>query len=137
MFELNENFLEEVGLEDMPQEQQEAFLRYAKEQFAARVGERLSQDLDEAKQEEFDKIIDADAETRAAYLEKIEDYASDPLYMKLRNTEQIADQVDLEKNFIIAKWLEKNCPDYADGIREVYEALKKEIRAQKEQILKA
>ena len=48
MFQLDDKFLQDVGLGGLPEEQKQAFLAYFREQLELRVGTRLSEGLTDA-----------------------------------------------------------------------------------------
>ena len=48
MFQLNEEFLKELGLDQLPEEQRKPFLQHIYSELELRVGERLSQGMSEA-----------------------------------------------------------------------------------------
>ena len=56
--EFNEEFLTEMGLSAMPEEQKRDFLDYVQEQVEIRIGERIARGLPEGKLAEFDAILD-------------------------------------------------------------------------------
>ena len=56
--ELNEEFLQEMGLSAMPEDQKKAFLDYVQEELEVRVGQKISKGLTEVQLNEFDKITD-------------------------------------------------------------------------------
>ena len=56
--EFNEEFLAEVGLSAMPEDQKKDFLEYVQEQLEIRIGERISKGMTEAQLDEFDAITD-------------------------------------------------------------------------------
>lgn len=66
--QFDDNFLQEMGLASMPEDQKQAFLRYVEEELEVRIGERISKGLTEAQLNEFDLITDPAAAT--AWLEK-------------------------------------------------------------------
>ena len=66
--ELDEKFLQEMGLSAMPEQEKQAFLDYVQEELEVRIGERISRGLTEVQLNEFDMITDP-AEA-AAWLEK-------------------------------------------------------------------
>ena len=66
--EFDDNFLQEMGLQAMPEEQKQDFLNYIQEELEVRIGERISKGLTEVQLNEFDMITD---QTEAAkWLEK-------------------------------------------------------------------
>ncbi len=56
--QFDENFLQEMGLSAMPEEQKQKFLDYVQEELEVRIGERISKGLTEVQLNEFDKITD-------------------------------------------------------------------------------
>lgn len=56
--QFDDNFLQEMGLSAMPEDQKKAFLDYVQEQLEIRIGERISKGLTEAQLNEFDTIND-------------------------------------------------------------------------------
>lgn len=56
--QFDENFLQEMGLSAMPEEQKNRFLRYVQEELEIRIGERISKGLTEVQLNEFDMITD-------------------------------------------------------------------------------
>ena len=58
MFQLNEEFLKELGLDQLPEDQQKSLLQHIYSELELRVGERLSQGMSNAQLEEFAGIID-------------------------------------------------------------------------------
>ena len=66
--EFNEQFLQEMGLSSMPEEQKKKFLTYIQEELEIRIGERIAKGLTETQLNEFDMITDQNEATK--WLEK-------------------------------------------------------------------
>ena len=66
--EFNEEFLQEMGLSAMPEEQKQRFLAYIQEELEIRIGQRISKGLTETQLNEFDMITDP--KEAAKWLEK-------------------------------------------------------------------
>ena len=66
--EFNEQFLQEMGLSAMPEEQKKKFLAYIQEELEIRIGQRISKGLTETQLNEFDMITDQAEATK--WLEK-------------------------------------------------------------------
>ena len=58
MFQLDDKFLQEIGLGGLPDDQKQAFLAYFREQLELRVGTKLSEGLSDAQLDEFESFID-------------------------------------------------------------------------------
>ena len=56
--DFNEEFLAEMGLAAMPEEQKQDFLAYVQEELEVRIGEKISKGLTEVQLNEFDMITD-------------------------------------------------------------------------------
>ena len=56
--QFDEQFLQEMGLSAMPEEQKKQFLDYVQEELEVRIGERISKGLTEAQLAEFDALTD-------------------------------------------------------------------------------
>lgn len=70
MFQLDDTFLQSVGLGDMPDEQKAPFLEHLLEELEMRVGTRLSEGMDDDKLAEFEKLIEGrDEQGALAWLE--------------------------------------------------------------------
>lgn len=136
MFQFDESFLEQVGLSNMPQEQKDTFLQYAQDQLEVRIGEKMSEGLSEEQLDEFEKIIDNDQETVQKWLAQLGDYQNDETFIKLKEDADMDgnDQM-LLADYVTAKWLDQNCPQYQQIIRDAMGELQEEISQQKDAIL--
>ena len=56
--EFDDNFLREMGLSEMPDDQKQRFLDYVQEELEVRIGERISEGLSEVQLNQFDLITD-------------------------------------------------------------------------------
>lgn len=65
MFNLDDDFLQSLGLGALPEEQKKAFLQYLYEELELRVGTRLSEGMSDEQLSEFEKLIDANDEQSA------------------------------------------------------------------------
>ena len=136
MYKFDNRFLDSVGLTDLPDSQKEAFLQYAQDQLETRIGECMSEGLSEDQLDEFERIVDNDADTIEGLLGTYGDYHMDETYQTLmRNTGAEDDDANLVADFVTAKWLNQNCPNYQEIIRTTLEELQAEIRDQKDAIL--
>lgn len=59
MIRVDENFMMEVGLGDMPEAEAQAFIDHAEEELEVRVGQKLSENLSDTELIEFTQIEDA------------------------------------------------------------------------------
>lgn len=66
--QIDEDFLNEVGLAEMPEDEKQAFMEHAEEELEVRVGQEIGELLTEEQLNEFDGI--EDDEKAAVWLEK-------------------------------------------------------------------
>lgn len=137
MFQLNEEFLKELGLDRLPEEQRKPFLQHIYSELELRVGERLSQGMSEAQLDEFANIIDKTPGVVEGFLAKYApNYQQEPMFQRLLQASgAAADDTRLRDEFAATKWLEVNRPDYRDVVAAVMNELKKEIIANRDAIL--
>ncbi len=137
MFQLDDKFLADIGLNDMPDDQKQAFLQHIYEELELRVGTRLSEGLSDQQLEEFEKIIDKDQAVIDNWLAvHVQDYTGDEIFKRMQQALRL-DPADpnLKSEYVATKWLEVNRPDYRDVVKSVLEELKAEIMSNKDAIL--
>ena len=137
MFQLDDKFLQDVGLGDLPEDQKKLFLDHFREQLELRVGTRLSEGLSDAQLEEFESFIDRKDDRVNAWLAaNVPNYEEDTIYQQLKAgaPEQIPQNVVLAE-YASLKWLGLNRPDYKDVVTATMNELKSEIIANGDAIL--
>lgn len=137
MFQLDDKFLADIGLADMPEDQKQAFLQHIYEELELRVGTKLSDGLSDQQLEEFEKIIDKNQDAINNWVAvHVQDYQNDDIFKRMQQALQL-DPADpnLKAEYVATKWLEVNRPDYRDVVKQVLDELKTEIMANKETIL--
>lgn len=139
MFQLNDDFLKELGLDQLPAEQRKPFLDHIYGELERRVGERLSQGMSDAQLQEFSNIIDKQPGAVDAFLAAhAPTYMEDPIFQRLvQMTGVPATDPRLKDEYAATKWLEINRPDYRDVVAAVIEEIKREIVANRDAILGA
>lgn len=137
MFQLDDKFLEDVGLAGMPEEQKKPFLQHIYDELELRVGTRLSEGMTDGQLEEFEAIIDRKEDIISAWLAKhVPDYHNDQAFGRIQQATGLdVGDPGLRAEFTATKWLEVNRPDYRDVVSTVLEELKKEIKSNKDTIL--
>ncbi|PID29586.1 hypothetical protein CR983_03705 [Candidatus Saccharibacteria bacterium] len=137
MFQLDDKFLEEVGLGGLPDEQKQAFLAYFREQLELRVGTKLSEGLSDAQLEEFEHFIDRDEEKVNAWIAaNVPDYQDDQVWQQLKSGAP-ADmpEIAVKSEYASLKWLGINRPDYRDVVAGVMQELREETIKNRDAIL--
>ena len=137
MFQLDDNFLKELGLDQLPDEQRKPFLEHIYSELELRVGERLSQGMSDAQLDEFANIIDKVPGAVDAFIEKnAPSYLEEPMFQRLVQATGVpADDPRLRNEYAATKWLEVNRPDYREVVSAVMDELKREIVANRDAIL--
>ncbi len=137
MFQLDEKFLDEVGLGELPEDQKQAFLDYFREQLELRVGTKLSEGLSDAQLDEFESFIDRDeAKVNKWIADNIPNYQEDAVWQQLK-TGAPADVPELvvKSEYASLKWLGLNRPDYRDVVAATMQELKDETVKNRDAIL--
>lgn len=68
MIQVDEDFMAEVGLNEMPEAEKQAFMEHAEEELEVRVGREIGAKLSDAQLEEFEQV--ADTPEAAGWLER-------------------------------------------------------------------
>ena len=137
MFQLDDKFLEEVGLGDLPEDQKKAFLDHFREQLEIRVGTKLSDGLSDDQMDEFESFMDRDEQKVRSWLSvNVPDYQNDDIFNRLKQSapENIPEVVVLSE-YASLKWLGLNRPDYRQVVTDTMNELRKEITENREAIL--
>lgn len=139
MFQLDDNFLNDLGLGSLPEEQKKAFLQHTYDRLELRVGTKLSEGLDEMQLQQFEAFVDRDEEKVRGWFEKnLPDYASNADFQQLKTSApENIDEIALLSEYGSLKWLEMNRPDYRQVVAAELETVKQEIIANRDGILGA
>lgn len=137
MFQLDDKFLQELGLDQLPEDQKQAFKEHIYSELELRVGTRLSEGLSEAQLSQFESFVDRDDEKVLTWIaDNVPDYQNDPSYQQLRtNAPQNAELSAIMAEYASLKWLSLNRPDYRSVVASVLEELKREIIGSRDVIL--
>jgi len=137
MFQLDDKFLQDLGLDQLPEEQKKPFLEHIYSELELKVGTRLSDGLSDAQLEEFEKIIDRNEEAIDTWLlQHAPNFTQEEGFTRLQQATKLeATDPRLKSEFAATKWLEVNRPDYRSVVAAVLEELKQEIIANREAIL--
>lgn len=137
MFQLDDQFLQDIGLSALPEEQKKPFLQHVYDQLEYRVGLRLSEGMSDEQLEQFEAIIDKKPDVIDAWvMQYAPNYTADELFTKIQVASGLAATDPLIKSeYAATKWLEVNRPDYRDVVAKTLEELKAEIGQNREAIL--
>lgn len=130
MFELDEKFFEEIGLNRMPMNEQEEFKKHIQEEIEVRVGERISDGMSPEKLDEFEAIIDENSDFIQNWvLMNTPDYKNDEIYQTFVDQNNGQESAEIMNEYAAMKWLQVNRPDFAQIIETVMNEMKGELRA--------
>lgn len=137
MFKLDDEFLESIGLNDLPEEQKKAFLQHIYDELELRVGTKLSDGMSDAQLEEFESIIDRKDDVITAWLaQHAPNYYNDEAFTRIQQATGLdVNDPALRSEYAATKWLEVNRPDYRDVVASVLDDLKNEIISNRDKIL--
>lgn len=130
MFELDEKFFEEIGVNRMPKEEAEAFKQHARDELESRVGERIIDGFSTEKIDEFEKLVeDVPGEVERWIAQNSPDFRNDEVYQKLLNYNNGQETRQTLVEYASMKWLQVNRPDFPQILAIVTDELQKELRA--------
>ena len=137
MFQLDDKFLEEIGLNKMPEDQKKPFLQHIYDELELRVGNKLSEGLSDEQLEQFESIIDHKDEEVVSWLAKnVPDYHNEANFIAMQSSTGLdVNDPSLRSEYAASKWLEVNRPNYKDVVKTVLEELKNEVIANRDKIL--
>lgn len=137
MFQLDEKFLQDIGLNELPENQKKPFLQHIYDELELRVGTKLSDGMSDAQLQEFESIIDHKDDIVIAWLDKyVPNCHNEPDFIKLQQvTDMDVNDPALRSEYAATKWLEVNRPDYKSVVNQVLEDLKQEVIANRSEIL--
>ena len=137
MFQLDDQFLKDLGLDKLPEDQREAFLAHIYSELELRVGVKLSDGLSDDQLGEFESFVDRDDDKVRSWVSaNTPDYMSDESYTILKsNAPAGTEEATILAEYASLKWLGMNRPNYKDVVSQVLEDLKREIVTNKDTIL--
>ncbi len=139
MFQLDDQFLADIGLANLPDEQKKPFLQHTYDQLEYKVGIRLSEGMSDDQLEEFESIIDRKQDVISTWLSlHAPSYQNEEVFQRLMQASNLSENdPGLRAEYAATKWLEVNRPDYRDVVAATLEEIKQEIIGAKDAILGA
>lgn len=137
MFQLDDKFLTDVGLNDLPEDQKQAFLQHIYSELELRVGTKLSEGMNDDQLAQFEAFVDRDEQKVTSWFERfLPNYREGPDYVQLKQAAPAdVDELSVLCEYGSLKWLEMNRPDYRQVVATELEALKTEITHNRDSIL--
>ena len=134
MYTLDNKFLEDVALGNMPENEKQNFFRFIFKQMTALMSDILEERMSNEAKNEYEAICAEDTETCLAWLAKnIPDYAEREDFKIMQYS--VKPYGSIIGEYTLAKWLQVNHPDYLHLIDECFKKAKENIEKNKEQIL--
>jgi len=128
MIKVDERFLAEVGLQNLPEPQKEALVAEIQVELENRVGEKMSEGMTPEQLEEFDGIMRKDRNVMIRFLSKLGDYRQDEIYQKLLQKYNVTEgTLEILGEYLSVKWIQLNRPDYAKVAQDIESEFKQEI----------
>lgn len=137
MFQLDDKFLTDVGLGDLPEDQKQAFLQHLYSELELRVGTKLSEGMNDEQLAQFEAFVDQDEQKVVAWFEQyLPNYAEAADFQSLKASAPAdVSPIVLLSEYGSLKWLELNRPDYKQVVAAELETLKAEITQNRDSIL--
>lgn len=131
--EIDEKFLAEVGMADMPEEQKVQFLRRTKAELELRVGEEISKGLTPEQIKEFEALSNGDQEAIKKMVFSMEsDFRNDKIYQAiLKDSGKEQGDWDVLGQYLMVLWIKQNRPNYKEITERVFEKLKEDIKRER------
>ncbi|MBQ9029405.1 hypothetical protein IJ114_01385 [Candidatus Saccharibacteria bacterium] len=135
--ELDEEFLEEMGLSQMPENKKARFLKQAQAELELAVGEEISRGLSEQQIKEFEALSRGDQRViKKVVFEMDSDFRDDKVYKAiLKRSGKEKGDWDTLSEYLTVRWIRVNRPDYKEVVDRVLAELKEKIKARKDELL--
>lgn len=136
MFNIDDKFMEEIGLGALPADEKKAFEDYARNELQERVGERLTEGMDDNTLDEFGYFMDGDLAGMRNWLSIHKpNYRDDAAYKQFVAGNPNASETDILSSYGSLVWLQAHRPDYPQVVEQVMSELKREIIANRDAII--
>jgi len=130
MFQVDDTFLEELGIKNIPEDQRAKMRTQLTEELEDRIGEKVMAGLNEDQITEFESLFTQDESHQHKWLQKhMPEYEQAIDYKEFIKEAGVDGDVPAEvlADFVTVKWFEMNCPDYQNLVKEAMEELKEEL----------
>lgn len=136
MFDLDEKFFEEIGINRMPEAEREEFKKHIQEEVELRVGERISDGIPVEKLDEFEMIVDGNSDFIQSWvLSHAANYKNDQIFQAIVVQNGGQDGSESLNEYAALKWLQINRPDIQELVTSVTSEMKGELRANIDKIV--
>ncbi len=137
MIELNNDFLEQIGLGGMPEEHKAEFLQHIHAELERRVGPRLAEGMSDAQLAEFEGIIDNNRQVIDAFFaQHVPNYQQEQRFQDLiAQTGSTPDDTKVLGAYAALRWLDVNRPNYQETVKEALDEIVAEILQNKDRLV--
>ena len=136
MFKLNDEFLVEMGLSEMPAERKQPFLDHVESEMDRRIGEKISEVLTDEQFDQFTSVSEADQGAVNAVLMKVGDWQNDSIFQALVSATGLeSNDPTLVNQYASMMWIAQNVPNYSEIVNSEVGKITAEIQANRAQIL--
>lgn len=137
MFQLDDKFMQDVGLGSLPEDQKQAFLQHLYSELELRVGTKLSEGMSDDQLAQFEAFVDQDEQKVVSWFERyLPNFEELPDFQSLKASAPAdVSQAALLSEYGSLKWLEMNRPDYKQVVAAELDKLKSEITENRDSIL--
>lgn len=139
----DEKFLSEIGMDLVPEEEKQDFLRKLQEELEIKVGNELGRRLNAEQLAELEALIEGDEWVVRRALSEFNNYEEDELYrhilekqrggMKVDENDLESVMMDIEaekialRSYLKAKLLQKYCPEVDEVVGEIISQIKEDL----------
>lgn len=133
-------FIQEMGMENMPEEKVNSLVELAMAELERRVGQRLLSEMGDIYAQEYLGLENEDAVILEKLLDENGDYANDPAFIQIKKnvpegaSESLAERIAL-KEYLKVKLLEKAVPNFKETVKFLADNIKRELIDNKDRIL--
>jgi hypothetical protein len=133
-------FIQEMGMENMPEEKVNSLVELAMAELERRVGQRLLSEMGDIYAQEYLGLENEDAVILEKLLDENGDYVNDPAFIQIKKgvpegaSESLAERIAL-KEYLKVKLLEKAVPNFRETVKFLADNIKRELIDNKDRIL--
>ena len=133
-------FIQEMGMENMPEEKVNSLLELAMSELERRVGQKLLEEMSSADAQEYMDLENENAAVLEKLLNENSNYANDPAFLRIvknlpkDSSESLTERIAL-KEYLKVKLLEKAAPNFKETVRFLADSIKRELLDNKDRIL--
>lgn len=136
MFQIDDDLLEQMGVSALQGKDREEFKDFLRTTLQERVGDRLTDGMSDEKLDEFGYFMDGDVEAMKGWLNaNVPNYQNEESYLTFKNSNPDVDEQDILSSYGSLMWLQINCPDYPQIVKQTMEEIKKDVLANRQAII--